>query len=586
MIHGRSTTSSPLLDSEKTNQVDEREPNHIKNSVPRRDRVSKENVPRRSTRISSSSFTFPTRTLPSRSYTYFSTQSSDRLLKRLPSRVVSHIFFLAVQDNNNVQDSEDGKTFTWHPAILLSAVSKDWRDAARATPSLWTHIVINLSRHHLKIGTTTKMLKRSQNLPLTMTFLSVPPDKNNLKFKKLMVVVQSHSDRWHTVGVHELSLEYVFTDLRSVLALEYLYIDLPAQSVYSASCMPRIRSRFSVLPKFFFARNCFPEKLPLRWGGLTHLEVCGVRVDEVLKIISQAPKITQLIERVGLLPPKDSFRPPSSPIAQNSIRCLVLNEMGILLISSLLQYITLGPRFNYLDFTYNSQPGTIDILIGFLERSCPNTPLDVFIFSCTVVPPTHVPHDGHWLGKLHQITHLNLNLSTQLGVHGLRWLNCFFEMFVAEEVYYRWLPVLQRLDVTVPFDLPPPTWLLLARIFPCKRGYIEQNNEESNMNYRNSILSIDQEGTSNERPLKYVRIKSETGQQQKIAYLKQFGIKCPQPQVGNVSANDDDNDLDDGHEKLIMGAEALDLLLSARKSGVTLELINSKGHDVLNGTMI
>ncbi|THU95030.1 hypothetical protein K435DRAFT_859959 [Dendrothele bispora CBS 962.96] len=58
-------------------------------------------------------------------------------IRKLPPEVLGHIFRLVCTENSAAEKIDC-------PAAHLSHVCADWRDLARTTPSLWSHISINL----------------------------------------------------------------------------------------------------------------------------------------------------------------------------------------------------------------------------------------------------------------------------------------------------------------------------------------------------------------------------------------------------------------------------------------------------------
>lgn len=150
----------------------------------------------------------------------------DRLITRLPLELVSQIFIFSTESNDVLRFCKGGRPFFWHPSILLSAVSKDWREVSLSILQLWTFITINLGTGHFNLHITEEMLRRSRALPLSISFMSSPIDKDNADYLKLLKVVKSHSNRWENVDFYCLSFDDLLEGLEDMPLLDNLRIDL------------------------------------------------------------------------------------------------------------------------------------------------------------------------------------------------------------------------------------------------------------------------------------------------------------------------------------------------------------------------
>lgn len=392
----------------------------------------------------------------------------DRLITRLPIELVSRIFMFAAE-SNVVEYFEADRPFAWHPSILLNAVSKGWRNVALSTPQLWTSIIIDLSIDHLKTDITTEWLGRSRALPISITFKSHSLDKSNADYLNLLNIIQSHSTRWKCVHFSNWSFDNgLLEGLQGPHLLDSLTIDLAMGSYHNNSfSMTSLPNEKLLAPKNFDARYCSLARLPLRWDSLTHLEVALITVDEVLQVICHASRITHLTERLALLPPGKSFPLPTTPIVNYALQCLTIHSTEFSQGANLLQYITL-PLLRNFDYSFKNQEGTLDILIGFLDRS--QAPLDDFVFAFPVTAPNQLPHHGHWFERLPQITQLKLFLDSTLNES--KWLDTFFITlnYDNDQNASLVLPKLRRLDISAP-KLSRLSWSLFSCIFPRPGGF-------------------------------------------------------------------------------------------------------------------
>ena len=105
------------------------------------------------------------------------------LINQLPVELLSHIFVLgthAVNEDSNGQECLPFNSESVETPLILSSVSRHWRDIALTTPALWTSLCItaelaNSEADHdtasfafkgLKTGRLMTYIQRSRNYPL------------------------------------------------------------------------------------------------------------------------------------------------------------------------------------------------------------------------------------------------------------------------------------------------------------------------------------------------------------------------------------------------------------------------------------
>ncbi|PPQ92995.1 hypothetical protein CVT25_000197 [Psilocybe cyanescens] len=516
----------------------------------------------------------------------------DHLITRLPMEIVWQIFILSTESNIMQYRTKTRRICTWHPALLLGAVSEVWRDVTLSIPQLWTSVTINLSTDLFKLDVTSEWLRRSRALPLSITLMSYLYENDNdwiregyifehfeglifgisldtERYLSLSSLVKSHSTRWKCVHLSLPSLYGLLNNPEYIGALDYFRINAPERYYdHSFSMDPLCTEN---------ARYYSPAKLPLRWDNLTHLEVSGTNVDEVVQIICHAPQITHFTQNHELGWPGTSFPLPATPIINNSLH-YVKTVPPLSKDANLLRYITLPflRTFHYAldgtDSNYNFQfeEEALEILSQFFDRS--RAPLDDFIFDYLmgeINPFAHrmngpPPFLSPWLHKFPQITHLKFH--TYSYVYS-EWIDTLFKLLAHDQEDYA-LPRLRRLDIDNIPTLSQRSWHLFASIFP-------HPEEKDECDTSNSIDVLDDLASQG---LDYadLNVKVFGGSLPTNHSISSRINKAGRP-LQSVMIRQCHNDDDEGYyEKNIY-----DSLVAIQKSGISLKLIAANGFDIL-----
>ncbi|KAJ3500920.1 hypothetical protein NLJ89_g9574 [Agrocybe chaxingu] len=124
----------------------------------------------------------------------YNNHEHDVFNHRFPPEVASYIFVLSTAPGQIPPSSP----------LKLCAISRLWRQIARATPMLWTRVDVNLNRfegtYHLPMALFQQWLSRAGLLPLSI-HISYDQAKSNLdvhlmKFTEVIDVIIEYSQQW------------------------------------------------------------------------------------------------------------------------------------------------------------------------------------------------------------------------------------------------------------------------------------------------------------------------------------------------------------------------------------------------------
>ncbi|PPQ80918.1 hypothetical protein CVT25_014336, partial [Psilocybe cyanescens] len=367
---------------------------------------------------------------------------SESSIHRLPFEVIAHIFEFYV---------EVTKAWFYKPVkgpLLLGAICQLWRDIAWTTPSLWVTLTFKLEddtterQVQLAIG----WLHRSGELPLSVYFHSYRrmPEMEPIIFPLIDVIIQlfARCRCLELNGLSSLALSR-FSRYQGLSGLQSLHLkriqlttpfDLGSQAAPTELNIQDIHLNFLVID----------------WSNLTDLSAYGLHFDEVLQVLSLAPRMVRCYQ--------DSVASSTSSTGYQSIIHLHLKDLFMELhdnseITSFFQYTTF-PNLSHYQVKTRSEFPTMTFL-GFLDRSsCSIQTLGIttsFISAESLIQIAEV---------LHSVTNLILDTSWSP-------LHPFYNALCEDSRYANHsilpanvvlLPLLQRLSITThrPF---PWAWL-------------------------------------------------------------------------------------------------------------------------------
>ncbi|KAH9484823.1 hypothetical protein JR316_0001725 [Psilocybe cubensis] len=371
------------------------------------------------------------------------------------------------------------------------------------------------------------MLRRSQALPLSIKFdKSVSNEGRKEEFNNVLKVIHLHCDRWRSVELADLTFDFgILSGLEEAHPIDCLRL-ISVQNY-------RVRDTFpSPNPKYLVPTTLYMNDssliIPLiRLDNLTHLEVARVPTDQV--------RITHFTQHAALSFPVDSL--PPTPIVNNTITHAKIRS-GFNVSFNLLEYLALL-QLKY--FYYDIGPSSNHLLrplLAFLRRS--QAHLDDFAFNFTVISRNKSTQLDNRFHKLSQITRIKLKVSTRPN----RRLGPLLDKFLGaldnrnSDSYF---PNLRELEIIVPpMLMSPVSWSKIdfKRYDSWEVGSDQEYTEENTY-----VEDTESDDTSDEENLHDI-----------------CGFK------GGI----------------IMDRTTYDLIVHARKSGISVDLINTDGSDILD----
>ncbi|KAF9005188.1 hypothetical protein BDQ17DRAFT_382489 [Cyathus striatus] len=209
----------------------------------------------------------------------------------IPAELLSEIFLHYREDE--VNDANTIRT-----PLLLSSICSSWREAAIATPRLWSRIFIQLSLHRgdQQSALINTWLIRSGACPLTaFIFWETAPFNGDHPALEVLV---NHSKRW--------KIMLLFMPFSAFQSLAGVQGNLPMLMDLSIGFEDKISSQirgslnmFEVTPALTSLEcvNCSPFLFKFPWSQLLNIPVMAVDVDDCVGILRRS---TQL-QRAGFV---------------------------------------------------------------------------------------------------------------------------------------------------------------------------------------------------------------------------------------------------------------------------------------------
>ncbi|KAL4080571.1 hypothetical protein J3A83DRAFT_4200562 [Scleroderma citrinum] len=244
-------------------------------------------------------------------------------LRHLPSELVSAIFQQWLQDQLDELDQHSNPS---QLPVLLSLVSKSWRDFVYTNPFLWQFVKINASENKLcRLAVLENRISRTQNVPLVL-HLAIG-DVPHIEALRILFS-QSHRFCELSLSVSNLSW-WEDVSMGPFSQLKELTIEAwPVDSGYQA-----FTSIFSTAPLL----RCADWSAPLDPSPLfgvygdkfLSLDLLGVNLDipSILDILAACPQLR--IAMLSVIAEVDD-QPLPCKIMMRNLRCFVLRAPGYL----------------------------------------------------------------------------------------------------------------------------------------------------------------------------------------------------------------------------------------------------------------
>ena len=209
------------------------------------------------------------------------------IVRKLPPDVTSTIFEFCLPDFTDHQES----TYTEEDISIplsLGAICSYWRDIAWTTPSLWSSLVVRVTRKHdshITIGIAREWLARSGQLPLSIHILSESYEYKAIS--ALADVINQYSARWSEVdlSIPDQYYEYFHaTDNHAPIlkSIRFHSIGNLSKLNFQLTC-PRLE-RASI--------SSFPLRgTNIQWDNLTDLTLQSMSVIDSLLILRKTPRL-------------------------------------------------------------------------------------------------------------------------------------------------------------------------------------------------------------------------------------------------------------------------------------------------------
>jgi F-box-like len=206
------------------------------------------------------------------------------IVRQLPPEVMSTIFEFCLPDFTGNQLIAFFKEDLSFPTSL-GAICSYWRDIAWSTPSLWSSLVVGVTKGHnphVLAGIVQEWLSRSGQLPLSIRILAY----HEKIVSGLTHIINQHSTRWSDLDLYILPPRYKLTDnhdptLKSVrFHCSDSTMNLNFQLTYP-------RSERASLEYFSMTQNGFN----IQWDNLTHLTLHSMSTIDSFRILRKTTRL-------------------------------------------------------------------------------------------------------------------------------------------------------------------------------------------------------------------------------------------------------------------------------------------------------
>ena len=305
----------------------------------------------------------------------------DPFILKLPPEIASHIFLLSMGDRDN------GDVCQWNKGLptpfLLGAVCSGWRKLARSTPALWSRLAFTFYDSMLiknKINTPhliADWLGRSGALPLNLQFsydgegyngyIYYPSDRQNRWFT-VMDTLNLHSERWYevdfTLPSHYIAALHGTTPPNNLRTLSFANWKLN-------NTFLEFKMTTDPSPTKFQMDGFCLKYVHISWDKLVHLDLDRTSLDDVLRVIRDAP----LLETCSLFrisSSNDDFPTTAGPIIRHpQIRTLAVSPWDVDVFTELLNSLKL-PSLESCELRSHGEDKVgmlLDTVVSFVKRS-------------------------------------------------------------------------------------------------------------------------------------------------------------------------------------------------------------------------
>ncbi|KAK7460494.1 hypothetical protein VKT23_009212 [Stygiomarasmius scandens] len=206
-------------------------------------------------------------------------------ISQVPPELLSEIFLLSVSGDFDYEN-------TVRKPLLISQISKYWRDVALATPGLWSRLFLKISTYcsRSRMDITETWLIRSAAAPLRVHILW--EEESNLLTHPVLDAIIQHSNRWHHV--------FLFIPISAFPSLNPIKGNLNLLTELSLGCSDfmgsEIYDMFEFAPRLrsFECINISPLRFNLPWTQIKTLPVASISLLECLVLQKRCPRLSFL----------------------------------------------------------------------------------------------------------------------------------------------------------------------------------------------------------------------------------------------------------------------------------------------------
>ncbi|PPQ77906.1 hypothetical protein CVT26_005176 [Gymnopilus dilepis] len=183
--------------------------------------------------------------------------------------------------------------------ICLGKVCKAWRHIAEATPQLWSLIIINANKDYLlaECQHVEQQLRKSGGTLLSIRIFANERSRrgiDDVSYQRLIRLLNEHSPRWYALDIRTPGPHWSLFQGNSQCTsnLRILRLDEMATCDFKKSfnilnVLPRPESVAICLYAISYAQ------VQIEWDRVTDALLGWTRVDDLLEILKQAPRMKQ-----------------------------------------------------------------------------------------------------------------------------------------------------------------------------------------------------------------------------------------------------------------------------------------------------
>ena len=216
-------------------------------------------------------------------------QLHSLVIRQLAPDVMSTIFEFCLPDFTDNKRSPYTENLS--TPLSLGAICSHWREIAWSTPSLWSSLVVHVTRNHdshIGTGIVREWLSRSGQLPLSIRILS--PGFQPKEVSALANIINQYSNRWSNLDL--------FLDLNDYQNFE---TDIHAPILKSIRLHSDVRYEITD-PKFQLtcpwlervSLSSFSSSIKginIHWDNLTHLTLHSMSIYNSFLILRKTPRL-------------------------------------------------------------------------------------------------------------------------------------------------------------------------------------------------------------------------------------------------------------------------------------------------------